>query len=362
MKSKVIIKLRGIYMKKILIWGTGNIARQVIANGIGGNIIGFIETIKSTEIYNGKCVYKISEIPTEYDLIIVANSFSDKIYNICRMEKIPLNKVLFLKGSKRQECFNNLVEIKHILGEKNYLGYCAENGILEDTFFVDDIQKYNKLNKRKNFAIDKQYMWPIIKDKYAMAGTMGNYFWQDLWAARLIIQSKTVRHFDIGSRLDGFIAHLLSAGVDVTMIDVRKFPGEIEKLHTIVDDATSLHQIPDESIDSMSALCSLEHFGLGRYGDPIDPEACFKCFDSIQKKMRKGGKLYLSIPVGRERLEFNAHRVFFASTVTEGFSSLQLEEYSCTAEGKIEYNVDIHKYDNDLHNGEYRYGLFLFKK
>lgn len=86
-------------------------------------------------------------------------------------------------------------------------------------------------------------------------GTVGNYFWQDLWAAKYIIESGKKKHFDIGSRLDGFIAHLLAAGIDVTMIDVRKFPAEIDGLHTIVDDATTLHQIPDSSIDSMSALC-----------------------------------------------------------------------------------------------------------
>lgn len=86
----------------------------------------------------------------------------------------------------------------------------------------------------------------------------------------------------------------LIAEIDVTMIDVRKFPGEVEGLDTIVDDATTLHQIPDESIESMSALCSLEHFGLGRYGDAIDPEACFKCFANIQKKLKKGASIHLS--------------------------------------------------------------------
>ena len=60
----------------------------------------------------------------------------------------------------------------------------------------------------------------------------------------------------------------------------------------------------------MSALCSLEHLGLRRYGDKIDPEACFKCFDAIQKKARKGGKLYISVPIGKECVEFNAHLFF----------------------------------------------------
>lgn len=84
-----------------------------------------------------------------------------------------------------------------------------------------------------------------------------------------MIGSGCREHFDIGSRLDGFIAHLLAAEIDVTIIDVRKFPCEVENLHTIVDDATGLHQIPDDSIENMSALCSLEHFRLGRYGMEI---------------------------------------------------------------------------------------------
>lgn len=210
--------------------------------------------------------------------------------------------------------------------------------------------------------IQEQYNWPVIVDKYALAGTTGNYFWQDLWAARLILKSKVTRHFDIGSRLDGFISHLLAAEIEVTMIDIREFPEKIENLHTIVDDATMLNQIEDESIESMSALCSLEHFGLGRYGDTIDPEACFKCFENIQKKMLKGGKLYLSVPIGQERVEFNAHRVFYANTILDCFKTLKLVEFSCVSQGKIENIKDIHKYDEDKHNGEFRYGLFYFIK
>lgn len=66
--------------------------------------------------------------------------------------------------------------------------------------------------------------------------------------------------------------------------------------------------------------------------------------------------------MGRERLEFNAHRVFYANTIVNQFSDLNLKEFSCVSEGKIEYYVDIHKYDNDAHNGEWRYGLFHFVK
>lgn len=349
-------------MNKLLIWGTGNLANNFINNEYSGEIIGFIETNKSRDTFMDKPVYGSNEIPEEYDYIIIANSYVTEIYDLCLKLGIDTSKLIFLYGVKSRIGCTNLSVLKEIFQERNYTNYCVEFGLLDDTFLNTDAAEYKRLNKRPSFDIQDRYMWPIIRDKYSYAGTIGNYFWQDLWAARLIYKSGIKKHFDIGSRLDGFIAHLLAADIDVTMIDVREFPGEVEGLHTIVDDATSLHQIPNDSIESMSALCSLEHFGLGRYGDPIDPEACFKCFDNIQRKLKKGGRLYISLPIGKERVEFNAHRVFYASTVVECFSSLQLKEFSCTSEGKIEYNVDIHKYDNDLHNGDYRYGFFYFMK
>lgn len=349
-------------MERILVWGTGKLAKNFISSQNNAQIIGFIETDKSAETYMGKPVYASHELPDEYDYIIVANSYVSEIYDLCRKLSINMDKVIFLYGlTHRVGCTDSSV-IREILSEKNYINYCTRFGLTDNTFVNEDALEYKKRNMRPNFDIQEQYLWPVITNKYEYAGGISNYFLQDIWAARLIIKEKVKEHFDIGSRLDGFIAHLLAADINVTMIDIRNFPGEVEQLNTIVDDATSLHQIPDESIGSMSALCSLEHFGLGRYGDPIDPEACFKCFENIQKKLKEGGRLYLSLPVGKERVEFNAHRVFYASTVIECFSSLRLEEFSCASQGKIEYNVDIHKYDKDQHNGEYRYGLFAFIK
>lgn len=349
-------------MQKLLIWGTGNLAKHFIENEYHGEIIGFIETKKSKDSFMDRPVYGSNDIPTGYDYIVVANSYVADIYNLCVELGMNMSRIIFLYGVKSRMGCTETAVLKDILLEKNYTEYCTEFCITEGAFVEEDAAIYQRLNKRPTFEIKEQYMWPLIRDKYAKAGTMKNYFWQDLWAARLVIQSGRKRHFDIGSRIDGFIAHLLAAGIDVTIIDIREFPGEEEHLRTIVDDATSLRQIPDGSIESMSALCSLEHFGLGRYGDPVDPEACFKCFENIQRKLARGGELYISLPIGMERVEFNAHRVFYASTVVECFHSLQLKEFSCVADGKIEYHVDTHKYDNDSHGGEYRYGLFRFVK
>lgn len=352
-------------MNKLLIWGTGFIAKKVISNGLNGEVVGFIETQKKKKTFKDKPVYDVDEMCAlldTIDFVLIANTYAEDIYKICLDRGIDINKIIFLNKVAIQVGFYEQNCIKKLLGEKNYTEYCSNYGLYEDSFFQEDLKEYEIKNTRKNFEIQKDNLYPIISEKYATAGSIHNYFWQDLWAARLVIKSGVKEHFDIGSRLDGFIAHILAADINVTMIDVREFPSEVEGLNTIVDDATLLQQIPDDSINSMSALCSLEHFGLGRYGDSVNPEACFQCFEQIQKKLKKEGRLYISVPIGKERVEFNAHRVFYAQTIVESFPLLELIEFSSTAEGTIEYNIDLRKYDNDLQHGDYRYGLFYFKK
>lgn len=349
-------------MTRILIWGTGIAARKFIRNGVPGEIIGYIETYKKQDSFCAKKVYQYTDLPKEYDAIVVANKYTSEIYLSAKKQQIDIDKMIFMFPCTYVQPIEKLEWVKQIIGEKNYEIYLGAYGLYNKSFFVRDMQQYQILNKRESFEVNKQALWPVISDKFDDAGIIRNYFWQDLWAAKLVFDNKPKIHYDIGSRLDGFIAHILAMGIPVKMIDIRPFPMEIVGLDTIVDDATYLRQFENNSIESLSALCSLEHFGLGRYGDPIDPEACFKCFEAIQKKLKLGGHLYLAVPVGRERLEFNAHRVFYASTIVEEFSNLKLEEYSCVSQGDIEHHVDIYKYDNDDHNGEWRYGLFHFVK
>jgi hypothetical protein len=62
--------------------------------------------------------------------------------------------------------------------------------------------------------------------------------------------------------------------------------------------------------DSLSCLHALEHFGLGRYGDPIDYEGHLIGWKNMSRMVKQGGKFYFSAPIGEQRIEFNAHRVF----------------------------------------------------
>lgn len=193
--------------------------------------------------------------------------------------------------------------------------------------FDEDVELYTTKNTYKNFEVRKDCMYPILNEKYAQAGRTSIYFWQDLWGTKWVHQRNPEHHYDIGSRIDGFIAHLLSFRKNIHVIDVRPLDSNVPNMKFTCADATNMESFEDNSIESLSALCSIEHFGLGRYGDPIDPSACFKAFDAVQRILKPGGDLYLSVPVGKERLEFNAHRIFDPKTIVNSFPLMELIEF-----------------------------------
>lgn len=349
-------------MNRVYIWGTGRIADSLLENGINAVILGFVETNKTKEFFRDKKVYKCTEVPENYDAVIVATRYSREVFFEAKKLNLDMRLMIFLYPGAYVDPEREIEKVREILGKKNFERYVCSHGIVDKSFYGYDCDVYKKLNRRESFKIYEKNKRPVVEDKFASAGTIGSYFWQDLWAARLINCNQPKLHYDIGSRVDGFIAHILAMNIPVKMIDIRPFPGEVEGLEVILDDATELMQFENDSIESLSALCSLEHFGLGRYGDPIDPEACFKCFLNIQKKIKSGGHLYISVPIGKERIEFNAHRIFYAHTIIQCFDKMKLEEFSCTVNGRIERETNLEKYDNDTHYRGDRFGLFHFIK
>lgn len=82
-------------------------------------------------------------------------------------------------------------------------------------------KKYIAMNKRPNFMYHRSLAKPCYTDRYHSAGRLGAYFWQDLWAAQHLCKDNVKKHYDIGSRIDGFIAHVSSFIPEVVLIDVR---------------------------------------------------------------------------------------------------------------------------------------------
>jgi SAM-dependent methyltransferase len=152
--------------------------------------------------------------------------------------------------------------------------------------------------------------YPVLSDKLSKAGTMsGGYFHQDLFVARKIFLANPERHVDIGSRIDGFIAHV-AVFRKIEIFDIREQKSSIENIIFKQADLMKLPEGMENYCDSISALHSIEHFGLGRYGDPVDCNGHIKAIHNITAILKPQGIFYFSVPIGTQRIEFNAHRVF----------------------------------------------------
>ena len=161
---------------------------------------------------------------------------------------------------------------------------------------------------------------PMLGEWDESAASLGAYFFQDQIAARWVYENKPARHVDIGSRIDGFVGNL-AVFQEVEVIDIRPLPHTLRNIRFRQLDL--MREIPPEwvgSTDSLSCLHTIEHFGLGRYGDELDPVGYLKGLAQMKQIVSPGGRFLLSTPVGPQRVEFNAHRVFSPATVISWFS------------------------------------------
>lgn len=162
---------------------------------------------------------------------------------------------------------------------------------------------------------------PCFGDRYKEGGEVKNeYFWQDLLVARKIFKARPEKHVDVGSRIDGFVAHIASFR-DIEVFDIRpvdvSIPGVLFRQADLMSD-NFLSIDPSAKAgycDSLSCLHAIEHFGLGRYGDPIDPNGYLRGIKNLCELLQDGGILYLTTPIGKQRVEFNANWVFDPMTI-----------------------------------------------
>jgi hypothetical protein len=162
---------------------------------------------------------------------------------------------------------------------------------------------------------------PILTEWNDASGSVGAYFLQDQTVARWIFDSGPQRHVDVGSRLDGFVGNL-SVFREVEVVDIRPHPATIKNIKFHQMDL--MLELPGNWIhctDSLSCLHTIEHFGLGRYGDAINPAGHLAGLTQLKDMVAPGGMMYLSTPIGPQRIEFNAHRVFAAQTLINWFAA-----------------------------------------
>jgi hypothetical protein len=209
-------------------------------------------------------------------------------------------------------------------------------------------------------------LYPCLDDRFAQGGlAQGHYFHQDLHVARRIYLNNPDKHVDVGSRIDGFVAHVASFR-PIEVFDIRPVSNTIPNIrHTQADLMAPIGEQLAGYCDSLSCLHALEHFGLGRYGDPVNYDGHMLGLRNLSAILKKDGKLYLSVPIGTQRIEFNAHRVFAVSYLIDWFSGkYHLDQFSYVDDrGVLHENVPVT--DTDARNSFgclYGCGIFELTK
>ena len=206
-------------------------------------------------------------------------------------------------------------------------------------------------------------IFPVLVDYKDSAGTAsGHYFHQDLLVAGMIFEHCPERHIDVGSRIDGFVAHLASFR-QVEVLDVRPMP-KSEHANLVFKQANLMESQGTEITDSLSCLHAIEHFGLGRYGDPIVIDGDLNGIKSLIKMIRDKGRFYISFPVSAsDEVYFNAHRVYNPCSILQlecVRKNLKLIRFDLVDDqGNLNTNVSL---DSDFQQLKYGCGIYTFEK
>lgn len=234
-------------------------------------------------------------------------------------------------------------------------------------FYIRDRHRLLKLKKVSRDTIPMGRSFPILHERFCESGSArGHYFHQDLLVARKIHENNPRLHVDIGSRIDGFVAHVASFR-SIEVMDIRPLQSKLAPIKFIQADL--MNPLGNEWIsycDSLSCLHALEHFGLGRYGDPINFEGHLIGFENMSVLLKSGGRFYFSVPIGPLRIEFNAHRVFSVDYLLNMFS----ENHEVVSFSFVDDAGDLHEdvsleVDSDRKNNfgcTYGCGIFTLVK
>lgn len=219
-------------------------------------------------------------------------------------------------------------------------------GIYPKQFFINIRFVGGYFSDLRKFKPDflKQYegwsfkFYPILSDKSDQSGkARGQYFYQDLFVANQVFVANPIRHVDIGSRIDGFVAHVASFRA-IEVFDIRPLNSDIHNVKFVQADLMAPLNNMKECTDSLSCLHTIEHFGLGRYGDPIDINGHLKGLESMYQLLKKGGTFYFSTQIGPNTLAFNAHRIFSVKYLIDLFK----EKYEILGFSYIDDSDKLH--------------------
>jgi len=211
----------------------------------------------------------------------------------------------------------------------------------------------------RRFKFGREDWYPCLYDSTPSTDYDRHYVLHTAWAARVLAQSRPRVHVDFSSSL--YFVAIASAFVPMRFFDFR--PAALP-LSGVESGAADLQQLPfgDGELPSVSCMHVIEHVGLGRYGDPLDPTGDLKAAAELSRVLSPGGQLLFVVPVGRARIMFNAHRIYSYELVRDMFAGLELQEFSLIPDTASEPELIADAPPAMVEQQAYACGCFWFKK
>jgi SAM-dependent methyltransferase len=190
--------------------------------------------------------------------------------------------------------------------------------------YVGEMNRFKAASDGR-FSVKLADAYPCLLDNTRKTPFDQHYTYHPAWAARKVAAIAPAKHIDISSILS--FSTQLSAFIPTEFYDYRPADVQLDHFTSGFADLKKL-SFENESIQSLSCMHTVEHIGLGRYGDELDPKGDLKAIDELKRVLKTGGHLLFVTPVGQPRIEFNAHRVYSYEQIISYFAPLQLQEFS----------------------------------
>jgi SAM-dependent methyltransferase len=230
-----------------------------------------------------------------------------------------------------------------------------------------DFERFGRLAEASGENLASEMNWserrPIFEDTVDTAFD-AHYIYHPAWAARILAENQPALHTDISSTL--YFCSIVSAFIPVAFYDYR--PARL-KLSRLTSGQADLAGLPfqDNSISSLSCMHVVEHIGLGRYGDRIDPGGDQKAMSELTRVLAPGGSLLFAAPIGKPKIIFNAHRIYSYRQIIKIFTErepggLKLQKFSLIPDNALETGMIEKATEAQADQQSYACGCFWFKK
>jgi SAM-dependent methyltransferase len=226
-------------------------------------------------------------------------------------------------------------------------------------FIADYLGFKTKSFPKNRFSLKISDFSPQLFDNTNKTNFDPHYTYHPAWAARIVAKLKPTKHVDVSSIV--YFSTLVSAFVPVEFYDYRPAEIRLPNLQCKKGDLISL-PFPNNSVESISCMHTIEHVGLGRYGDQIDPDGDIKATGELVRVVKPGGTLLFVAPVGKPRIEFNAHRVYSYEQVMDLFQGMKLQEFSLVPDDFKKYGLIKNADPAMVMDQSYACGCFWFVK